>query len=84
VKGGDQGARLPQVASNQAAWTTATPATSERQADERVQAIIAANQSTSRAVSTVRASSASSADGQSRASRLVVNMPLPGAARRLH
>src|SRR5262245_13321533 len=44
MKGGDQGARLPEVASNQATWTTAAPGTSERQADERGQAIIAANQ----------------------------------------
>jgi len=84
VRGGNQGARLPEVASNQATWTTAAPATSERQADERVQAIIAANQSTSGAAPAVHASAASSPDGQAPASRLVVNMPLPNAARRLH
>ena len=83
VKGGDNGARLPEVAGNQAVWTTAAPDTSQRQADERVQAIIAANQSTP-ASTTVRASSASSEGGQVPASRLVVNMTLPGAARRLH
>ena len=83
VKGGDNGARLPEVAGNQAVWTTAAPDTSQRQADERVQAIIAANQSTP-ASTTVRASSASSEGGQVPASRLVVNMTLAGAARRLH
>ena len=83
VKGGDNGARLPAVAGNQAVWTTAAPDTSQRQADERVQAIIAANQSTP-ASTTVRASSASSEGGQVPASRLVVNMTLAGAARRLH
>src|SRR5215472_7331766 len=46
VKGGTDEARLPQVASNQAAWMTAVPDSSEGQADARVQAIIAANQST--------------------------------------
>ena len=83
VKGGDNGARLPEVAGNQAVWTTAAPDTSQRPADERVQAIIAANQSTP-ASTTVRASSASSEGGQVPASRLVVNMTLAGAARRLH
>ena len=84
VKGGDKGARLPEVASNQAAWTTAAPGSNERQADERVQAIIAANQSAPGAAPTVRASSASSGEGQVPASRLVAHMDLPGAARRLH
>jgi membrane fusion protein, multidrug efflux system len=84
VKGGDQGARLPEVASNQAAWTTAASSTSEHQADERVQAIIAANQSTPGAVPTVRASSASAGNAQGPASRLVVNMELPAAPRHLH
>jgi len=84
VKGGDKGARLPEVARNEAAWTTAAPSTSEHQADERVQAIIAANQSAPGAVPTVRASPASSGDRQAPASRLVVNMALPVAARHLH
>ncbi|HEY1872814.1 MAG TPA: efflux RND transporter periplasmic adaptor subunit, partial [Steroidobacteraceae bacterium] len=84
VKRGDKGARLPEVASNQAAWTTAAPGSSEYQADERVQAIIAANQSAPGSAPTVRASSASSAEGQVPASRLMVNMDLPGSARRLH
>jgi membrane fusion protein (multidrug efflux system) len=84
VKGGDEGARLPEVASNQAAWTTAAPGAGERQADERVQAIIAANQSTPGAAPTVRAPSASSAGEQVPAGRLVVNMPLPAPTRRLH
>jgi membrane fusion protein (multidrug efflux system) len=84
VRGGDNGARLPEVASNQAAWTTTAPDASERQADERVQAIIAANQSTLAAAPVVRASAASSADEQVPAGQLAVNMPLPGAAPRAH
>ncbi|MBV8402891.1 MAG: efflux RND transporter periplasmic adaptor subunit [Gammaproteobacteria bacterium] len=44
VKGGD-GARLPQAASNQPAWTTSVSAESEHQAEARVQEIIAANES---------------------------------------
>jgi len=84
VRGGDNGARLPEVAGNQAAWTTAAPGSSEHQADERVQAIIAANRSAPGAAPTMRASSASSGEGQVPAGRLVVNVDLPGAARRLH
>ena len=84
VRGGDKGARLPEVASNAAAWTTAAPGSSERQADERVQAIIAANQSAPGSAPAMRASSAASGEGQVPASRLVVNMDLPGGARRLH
>jgi membrane fusion protein (multidrug efflux system) len=84
MKGGDNGARLPQVANNQTGWSTSAAGTSERQADERVQAIIAANQSTPGAAQPVHASSASAAGGELPASRLAVNMPLPGAARRLH
>jgi membrane fusion protein (multidrug efflux system) len=79
VKGGDNGARLPEVASNQAPWTTAVPGMSDAQADARVQAIIAANQSTPAAAPSARASAAVQP-----ASRLVVNMRLPGPARRLH
>jgi membrane fusion protein, multidrug efflux system len=81
VKGGDNGARLPTVASNLAAWTTAVASTSETQADARVQAIIAANQSTPPSAPTARSSSGGRVES---ASRLVVNMPLPGATRHLH
>jgi len=84
VRGGGDGARLPEVASNQAAWTTTAPDASERQADERVQAIIAANQSTLAAAPVVHASSASSAGGQEPTGQLAVNMPVPSAAPRLH
>jgi membrane fusion protein (multidrug efflux system) len=84
VKGGDNAARLPQVASNPSGWSTSAAGTSERQADERVQAIIAANQSTPGAAQPVHAASASAAGGELPASRLAVNMPLPGSARRLH
>src|SRR5215472_6346494 len=60
VKGGAAGARLPQVANNQAAWTMAVTGENGARADARVQAIIAANQSTSGAAPTVHASAASS------------------------
>ncbi len=81
VKGGVDGARLPQVADNQNAWTAAVPGTSDAEADARVQAIIAANQS---AATNAAAARATSAAGAAPASRIVVNTPLPGAARRLH
>ena len=81
VKGGDDGTRLPQVASNQPAWATADLGTSEREADARVQAIIAANQSVPASVPAARRAPLS-ASGP--ASRLVVNMPPPSSAQRLH
>jgi membrane fusion protein, multidrug efflux system len=80
VKGGADGARLPQVAGNQPGWTTTVSATSERQADARVQAIIAANQSAPASVPAARPGSASGP----LPANLAVNMPLPGAARHLH
>ena len=80
VKGGDNGARLPQVASNQAAWTTAVLATSDAQVDARVQAIIAANQSAAPAP----AARVTPASHREPAGRLVANMTLPATARRLH
>jgi membrane fusion protein (multidrug efflux system) len=45
VKGGTDGVRLPEVAHNAATWSTDVFASSDAQADARVQAIIAANQS---------------------------------------
>jgi membrane fusion protein (multidrug efflux system) len=45
VKGGADGARLPEIAHNAATWSTDVFASSDAQADARVQAIIAANQS---------------------------------------
>src|SRR5215469_432827 len=45
VRGGANGARLPEVAHNAAGWSTDVFASSDAQADARVQAIIAANQS---------------------------------------
>src|SRR6516164_2151068 len=79
VKGGDNGARLPEVASNQPTWTSTALDTSEREADARVQAIIAANQSTPGTAPTARTSSAAVPAGG-----LALNLPLPGAARRSH
>ena len=81
VKGGANRARLPEVASNEAAWSTAVPGTSDTEADARVQAIIAANQSTPAAAPAARSSPAGRLEP---ASRLVVQSPLPGAARHLH
>jgi membrane fusion protein (multidrug efflux system) len=77
VKDGDNGARLPQVASNQAAWATADLGSSAAEADARVQAIIAANQSVPNAAQPARVAPRP-------ASRLLANMPLPGTASRLH
>ncbi len=80
VKGGAQGARLPHVASSQASWTMAVTGESERQADARVQAIIAANQSVPAGAPTAYALPAAEVPS----SHLAANMPLPGAARHLH
>jgi len=80
VRGGTEGTRLPQVADNQASWTTTVSAASEHEADARVQAIIAANQSGTASVPAARAGSASGVA----IANLAVNMPLPGAARHLH
>jgi membrane fusion protein (multidrug efflux system) len=77
VKGGADGARLPQIASNQAAWTTAVTGENDAQADARVQAIIAANQSAPPPAPTAHAEARP-------ASHLVANVPLPGTARHLH
>jgi membrane fusion protein, multidrug efflux system len=81
VKDGDSGARLPQVARNQAAWSTSVPSTSEGEADARVRQIIAANEP---AAAAARAARASATHEPLPASRLASNAPLPGAARRLH
>ncbi len=80
VKGGADGARLPQVASSQASWTTAVTGENERQADARVQAIIAANQSVPVGTPTAHALPG----GEAPSSHLAANMPLPGAPRHLH
>ena len=45
VKRGTDGARLPEIAHNASTWSTDVFASSDAQADARVQAIIAANQS---------------------------------------
>ena len=77
VKGGADGARMPQVAINQAAWTMAVTGEDAASADARVQAIIAANQSAPLAAPTAHAEVIP-------AGHLAANMPLPGATRRLH
>jgi membrane fusion protein (multidrug efflux system) len=81
TQGGASSARLPQIASHQAAWTTTVPGTSDAEADARVQAIIAANQSTPARVPAARATPAS---GPVPGSGLVAGVPLPATARRLH
>jgi membrane fusion protein (multidrug efflux system) len=81
VKGGAAEARLPQVASVAASWTTAATGESEHQADARVQAIIAANQSARVSPPTADALPAGEAIP---AGHLVANTSLPGAARHLH
>jgi membrane fusion protein (multidrug efflux system) len=80
VKGGADGARLPQVAGNQSSWTTTVSDTSAREAEARVQAIIAANQSSPLTPPAARATSASGVMPAS----LVANTSLPGTARHLH
>jgi membrane fusion protein (multidrug efflux system) len=78
VKGGTDGARMPQVANNQAAaWTMAMTGENDARADARVQAIIAANQSAPLAAPTAHAE-------MMPAGHLAANVPLPGASRRLH
>jgi membrane fusion protein (multidrug efflux system) len=77
VKGGADGARMPQIANNQAAWTMAVTGETDARADARVQAIIAANQSAPLAAPTAHAE-------MMPAGHLAANVPLPGAARRLH
>jgi membrane fusion protein, multidrug efflux system len=60
VRGGADGARLPQLASQASAWSTEVFGSSDALADARVQAIIAANQAASspRSVTPVRATPA--------------------------
>jgi len=81
VRGAADGARLPQVAGNQPAWTTAVTGENDAQADARVQAIIAANQSAPAAAPNAHALPAAEAR---RAGHLVANVSPPGTARDLH
>jgi membrane fusion protein (multidrug efflux system) len=80
VKGGADGARLPQVASNPSGWMTTASDTSKRAADARVQEIIAANQSAPTSVPAARAPIASGTVP----ANLVANVPLASAARHPH
>jgi membrane fusion protein (multidrug efflux system) len=77
VKGGADGARMPQLANNQAAWTMAVTGENDARADARVQAIIAANQSAPLAAPTAHAETMPEG-------HLAANVPFPGATRRLH
>lgn len=77
VKGGADGARMPQIANNQAAWTMAVTGESDTRADARVQAIIAANQAAPLAAPTAHAE-------MMPAGHLAANVPFSGAGRRLH
>jgi membrane fusion protein, multidrug efflux system len=82
VKGGASGARLPQVASAQPAWTSAVGSESEHEADARVQAIIAANDPSVARAPTAHVPPVSETRA---AGALAANVsPLPAAARRLH
>jgi membrane fusion protein, multidrug efflux system len=78
VRGGGSGARLPQVATNMPAWTTASSPETDPQADARVQAIIAANQSAALPAPTAQALPAR----ESSSASLAANMP--GTTRHLH
>jgi membrane fusion protein (multidrug efflux system) len=77
VKGGADGARMPQIANNQAAWTMAVTGESDARADARVQAIIAANQAAPLAAPTAHAE-------MMPAGHLAANVPFPGTGRPLH
>ena len=81
VRGDADGARLPQVARSQGSWTTAVTAENDAQAEARVQAIIAANQSARLAAPIAHAVPASEVLP---ADHLVANVPLRGVARHLH
>jgi len=81
VKGKADAARLPQVASTQGSWMTAVSGESESQAEARVQAIIAANQSAPPAAPTAHAVPARA---MLPTDHLVANMPLPATARQPH
>jgi membrane fusion protein, multidrug efflux system len=77
VRGGADGARLPQLANRAVAWSTAVFDSSDALADAHVQAIIAANESAQARAAAARTAS----QGE-----LLASAPLPGAAtgRRLH
>jgi membrane fusion protein (multidrug efflux system) len=77
VKSGADGARLPQLTSNAATWSTDVFGSSEGLADARVQAIIAANQSGLPAPPAAAAT-------RSAPGNLLANAPLVGAAQHLH
>jgi membrane fusion protein (multidrug efflux system) len=76
VRGSVDGARLPQLASTAAAWSTDVFGSSDALADARVQAIITANQSGAAA----RALAARTAPGTD----LLANTHLAGTAHHLH
>jgi membrane fusion protein (multidrug efflux system) len=89
VKGGADGARLPELASNRPSWTTSATGENERQADARVQAIIAANQSTAANAPTAHTLPASEvvplpSNEALPANHLVANVRLPATARHAH
>jgi membrane fusion protein, multidrug efflux system len=75
VRGGTNGARLPELASSAAAWSTDVFGSSNTLADARVQAIIAANRQQPSAVTAVRTGSGPS---------LLANAHLAAASPRLH
>jgi membrane fusion protein, multidrug efflux system len=77
VRGGADGARLPQLASRDSSWSTDVFDTSDAQADARVAAIIAANQS---------APAARAATAHTTPQGVLANAHLPDAvaARRMH
>ncbi|MBV8783770.1 MAG: hypothetical protein JOZ67_06275 [Gammaproteobacteria bacterium] len=74
VRGGDQAARLPQLASSAPAWSTDVFGSGEAQAEERVQAIIAANESGHAVVAD---------DAEPATSELLAERSAPRAARHL-
>jgi membrane fusion protein (multidrug efflux system) len=76
VRNGDAGARLPQLASNAAAWSTDVFEAGDALADARVRAIIAANQTAPVPVAVRPATSA--------AALLADNPQLPATGRHLH
>jgi membrane fusion protein (multidrug efflux system) len=77
VKGGVDSARLPEIAHNAPTWSTDVFASGDAQADARVQAIIAANQSGGTPVSAVATSRAP-------AGGLLASTHVAGSGRNLH
>jgi membrane fusion protein, multidrug efflux system len=81
VQKGGSGARLPQLASSPAGWSTSVFGSSDRLADARVSAIISSNQSASPAAA---ARTSSRHDSPAESADLLAGAHLQGGAQHLH